>query len=57
MVDFISENTENTDSSRAESKKRDLSPGYREKYPEQNPVLSPFYRLRLIVSLFQEALY
>ena len=52
MIDFNSENTQNPDSSRAKRKKRDLSREYREKYPDQNPVLSPFWLVRVSVSLF-----
>ncbi len=52
MVGFDFENTQNPDCSRADGKKRDLSRRYRGKYPDQNPVLSPFWRLYMIVSLF-----
>ena len=52
MDGFDSENTQNPGSPRAETKKRDLSRGDREKYPDKNPVLSPFWKLPQIVSLF-----
>src|SRR5579864_6644336 len=52
MDGFDSENTQNPGSPRAEWKKRDLSHADREKYPDKNPVLSPFWKLPQIVSLF-----
>jgi hypothetical protein len=52
MAGFDFENTQNPGSVRVSSKKRDLSHGYRGKYPDEKPVLSPFWRMRMIVSLF-----